>query len=140
MSRRAVAVRLKIPDNEARTALTALQRLGVNVARLERADVWVMDSNEADFIERFKANETLFNANKHELEVLAEPAPRTGETWIEELDAADVPVRMSGVSRARRFTAWRLYDEQKQPADAATVQDAAQALLCNPAIERALTA
>ena len=40
MSLRSVAVKLKIPDNEAYTALTALRRLGVNVARVERAVVW----------------------------------------------------------------------------------------------------
>ncbi len=37
---RTVAIRLKIPDNEAYTALTALRRLGVDVGRLERAEIW----------------------------------------------------------------------------------------------------
>ncbi len=132
-------MRLKIPDNEARTALSALQRLGVRVARVDRAEVWVMDAHDAEFVERFKSNESLFNGNKHELEVLAEPAPRPGEVWIEELDATDVPVRMSGVAHVRRFVGWRLYGEDKQPSNKATVREAAHALLCNPAIERAIT-
>lgn len=130
MSTRSVAVKLKIPDNEAYTALTALRRLGVNVARLERAVVWQFEE-AGDPAARVERSETLFNPNKHELEVLDTNAPRAGETWIEELGARE----QSGM---RRFIAWRLFAEAQTPADDATVHAAVERLLCNPAIERAL--
>jgi hypothetical protein len=34
---------------------------------------------------------------------------------------------------------WRLFSEGHKPADAATVKDAVEKLLCNPAIERAIS-
>ena len=39
MSRRAVAINLKIPDNAAYTALVTLRRLGVDVDRVERSEM-----------------------------------------------------------------------------------------------------
>jgi phosphoribosylformylglycinamidine (FGAM) synthase PurS component len=138
MTQRTIAVTLKIPDNAALTALAALRRLGVDVSRLERADVWQFEDEGFTPVEqRFEQNETLFNPNKHELGVLESNGPREGEVWIEMLDAADVPLRMTGASHARRFTSWRLFRKGKDPADAAHVRDAAEKLLCNPAIERA---
>ncbi len=141
MNRRTVAIRLKIPDNEAYTALTALRRLGVDVSRVERAVIWQLDDegSEGDFAGRVERNETLFNPNKHELAVLEEQHPREGEAWIEELDAQDEPVRIAGVKRARRYVGWRLFNDSHAPADSATVQAAIERLLCNPAIERAIT-
>jgi phosphoribosylformylglycinamidine (FGAM) synthase PurS component len=141
MSRRTVAIRLKIPDNEAYTALTALRRLGVQAARLERAVIWQFDDegSAGDFAARVERNETLFNPNKHELQVLEESRPRAGEAWIEELDATDERVRIDGITRARRYVGWRLFTDAHTPADAATLQAAVDRLLCNPAIERALT-
>ncbi|HEY8312541.1 MAG TPA: hypothetical protein VIG51_00080 [Candidatus Baltobacteraceae bacterium] len=145
MSRRTIAIGLKIPDNEAYTALTALRRLGVEVARLERAVIWQFEDagDERDFVARVERNETLFNQNKHELQVLEAGEPRSGETWIEELGAHD-NVRghlggkgIAGITRARRFVAWRLFATHGEPAGAATVNDAVTKLLCNPAIERA---
>jgi phosphoribosylformylglycinamidine (FGAM) synthase PurS component len=138
---RAVAIRLKIPDNEAYTALTALRRLGVEAARLERAVIWQFEDegSDADISARVERNETLFNPNKHELQVLDQVHPRAGEAWIEELDAADQQVRIDGVKRARRYVGWRVFTDAHTPADAATLQAAIDRLLCNPAIERALT-
>lgn len=138
---RTVAIRLKIPDNEAYTALTALRRLGVEAARLERAVIWQFEDegNEDDFSARVERNETLFNPNKHELHVLDAQHPRDGEAWIEELDATDQRVRIDGVTRARKYVGWRLFSDAHGPADAATLQAAVDRLLCNPAIERAIT-
>ena len=140
MTLRTVAIRLKIPDNEAYTALTALRRLGVYVGRLERADIWQLQDRgeERDFVGRVERNETLFNPNKHELHLLEEGRPREGEVWIEELDARDQSLRIDGVSYGRRFVGWRLFSEGHTPADSASVNDAVDRLLCNPAIERAI--
>lgn len=142
MSLRTVAIKLKIPDNAAYTALTALRRLGVDVARLERAEIWQLEDHgsAADFAQRVERNETLFNPNKHELHVLDGDRPREGEVWIEDLDAHDVPLRIADVTRARRFVGWRLFSEGHAPAGAPAVRDAVDQLLCNPAIERAITA
>ena len=141
MTTRTAAIRLKIPDNEAYTALSALHRLGIDAARVERAVVWQFEDEGGaeDFMQRVQRNETLFNPNKHELLLLEEPRPREGEAWIEELDARDESVRIAGVTRARHLVAWRLFKEDRTPADEATVRGAADRLLCNPAIERAIT-
>jgi phosphoribosylformylglycinamidine (FGAM) synthase PurS component len=142
MSNRTVAIKLKIPDNEAYTALTALRRLGVDIARLERAEIWTFEDRgtERDFVERVEGNETLFNPNKHELLLLEEGKPREGEAWIEELDAGKISVRIADIAHGRRFVGWRLFSEGHTPADEATVRSATEKLLCNPAIERAITA
>jgi phosphoribosylformylglycinamidine (FGAM) synthase PurS component len=141
MTTRTVAIKLKIPDNEAYTALTALRRLGVNIARLERAEIWRLEDtgDASDFANRVERNETLFNPNKHELQVLDAERPRDGEVWIEQLDAKDAAVRIAGIARARRYVGWRLFSEGHTPADASEVRSAADRLLCNPAIERAIT-
>ena len=141
MSRRAVAIRLKIPDNEAYTALTALRRLGVEAARLERAVIWQFEDegSDSDLAARVERNETLFNPNKHELQVLEQVHPREGEAWIEELDAKEQPVRIDRVTGARRYIGWRLFKDAHTPADAQMLQAAIDRLLCNPAIERAIT-
>lgn len=137
---RTIAVRLKIPDNEAYTALTTLRRLGVDVGRLERAEIWQIrdDGDPKDFALRVERNESLFNPNKHELQVLNADKPREGEVWIAELDAPEQPVRVESASVGRRYTGWRLFSHGHDPADRATVQAAVERLLCNPAIERAI--
>src|SRR5690348_12002896 len=120
MSLRTVAIKLKIPDNEAYTALTALRRLGIDVARLERAEIWQLEDggSDADFEQRVERNETLFNQNKHELQVLDSGRPREGEAWIEQLEAKDVSLRIAGVTRARRYVGWRLFTQGHTPAGA----------------------
>jgi phosphoribosylformylglycinamidine (FGAM) synthase PurS component len=139
---RTLAITLKIPDNEAYTALTALRRLGVEVARLERAEIWQLDDcgEQADLAQRVERNESLFNPNKHQLQLLEDGRPRQGEVWIEQLDARDVVPRVTGVTRARRYVGWRLFSAAHAPADPQTVRSAVNLLLCNPAIERAITA
>jgi len=142
---RCVAIRLKIPDNEAFTALTTLQRLHVDVARLERADIWLFETDATDgLLEAVQENELLFNPNKHALEELATAQPREGEVWIEELGQdpgmrAQLGGRMiSGVRSAKRARGWRLFTQSGDPAERALVKTAADVLLCNPAIERAV--
>jgi phosphoribosylformylglycinamidine (FGAM) synthase PurS component len=114
-SARVISIRLKIPDNEAYTALTALRRLGVAVDRLERAEiVWLAPGAEPTF-----------NPNKHVVTDLASDEPREGETWVEETGFPG------------RAVAWRLYDADGLPAARPVVEFAAERLLCNPAIEKA---
>jgi phosphoribosylformylglycinamidine (FGAM) synthase PurS component len=133
MTRRTVAIALKIPDNEAYTALTALRRLGVDVQQLDRAEIWHLDDegDEADFIARVERCEQLFNPNKHRLALIEGAHPREGEAWIEALEALDVPARIAGVTAARRSIGWRV-------APASCIRKAVETLLCNPAIERAI--
>ncbi len=145
MNQTAAAIGLRIPDNAAYTALVTLQRLGVEVARLERSEVWRFDDDgdPATLAARVEANETIFNPNKHRLVLLERPAPREGEAWIAELDAHDEVRRhlggkgIEGVVAARRYVGWRLFDRSGAPARHEIVATAVERLLCNPAIERA---
>jgi phosphoribosylformylglycinamidine (FGAM) synthase PurS component len=129
---RAVAISLKIPDNAAYTALVALRRLGVNVERVERSEIWFFeDDGDVEALTlQIEADETIFNPNKHRLEVLDPPAPRLGETWIEPLTAP---------GRGPTAIAWRLFAADGSPADRSVLDAAVERLLCNPAIERAVT-
>ncbi len=126
-----MAVGLKIPDNEAYTAQTALERLGIPLARVERSAIYVFQAPAPadELAARVTRNESVFNPNKHRLRVLDANAPRSGEVWIEEAGArwAD----------ADRYVGWRLFGEGDRPVDRATLEAAAERLLCNPAIERA---
>ncbi|MHB8147158.1 MAG: hypothetical protein ACYDGM_07875 [Vulcanimicrobiaceae bacterium] len=131
MKVRAVAIGLKIPDNEAYTALTALVRLGVPAARVERNAIYVFHdaAPASEIAARIERNESIFNPNKHRLRVLDAHTPRAGEVWIEEIGARDAD--------AGHYVGWRLFDGSDRPVDLATLQAAAERLLCNPAIERA---
>ncbi|MBC5798781.1 MAG: hypothetical protein GIX03_10690 [Candidatus Eremiobacteraeota bacterium] len=146
-------VSLTIPDNEARTALVTLQRLGVPVTTLERADVYRCDvqEREADHLsELFRSLETLFNPNKHSLRVRAGDGPARGEVWIQERSAAPERAekagvriagrRLPGVTSLERFTSWRLSAEMGAPAGPDLVQAAQETLLYNPAFQKATTA
>jgi phosphoribosylformylglycinamidine (FGAM) synthase PurS component len=127
---RAIAIGLKIPDNTAYTALVALRRLGVAVEGVERNEIFFFDDDgDVDaLVRRVKADETIFNPNKHRLEVLAQAAPRPGELWIEPL--VQTPRRAAAV-------AWRLTDAHGLPLRSQLLAAAADRLLCNPAIDRA---
>lgn len=126
---RTVAVRLKIPDNEAYTAMTALRRLGVEVEHVERAQVLQIEDDRSDevLLAELARDESLVNPNKHELHLLPQNAPRDGEVWIEEM------------GETGRYTAWRLFTQGRVPAGPAMLRAAIERLLCNPAIERART-
>jgi phosphoribosylformylglycinamidine (FGAM) synthase PurS component len=138
MSKRAVAIGLKIPDNTAYTAAVALRRLGVGVERVERSEVWFFD-DEGDLpalIDRIMADETIFNPNKHRVTVLGEPAPRSSEVWIEPLER--VTLSLSKGDGEKAATAWRLFGRNDAAVDRETLRAAVEGLLCNPAIERAV--
>jgi phosphoribosylformylglycinamidine (FGAM) synthase PurS component len=126
--RRAVAINLKIPDNAAYTALVTLRRLGIDVARVERADIVRFADAPDDataLMAAVERDESLYNPNKHRVTVLETDAPRVGEVWIVQ-DNDDRPV------------GWRLYRAPDLPADTAMLAQAAERLLCNPAIERTI--
>jgi hypothetical protein len=130
VTRRAVSIALKIPDNTAYTALVALRRLGVGVDRIERSDVRFFDDDGdlGELVARIESDETIFNPNKHRLSVLEAPAPRAGEVWIESRGA-----------EATGAVAWRLFDAQGEPVGRAVLDAAIERLLCNAAIDRAVT-
>ncbi|MDQ6825884.1 MAG: hypothetical protein M3Z14_01615 [Candidatus Eremiobacteraeota bacterium] len=141
-----IGIRLKIPDNEAHTALATLQRLAVPVTKLQRTQIW--DFEILGDVERLLAavqkNEGLFNANKHEIVTFVRAVPRGGEVWIQELGAAlDARDLFAGkpaasVIAVRRYTGWRMFASNGEPSDAHIVHMASERLLCNPAIERAI--
>jgi hypothetical protein len=146
---RCIEIVLGIPDNEARTALATLQRLGVAAAGLERADIYRCDvqESEADGLPAvLRGLETVFNPNKHVLRVREGDAPRSGEVWVDEMDRDAPragPVRISGrtlpgVRSLERFVAWRLYAADGAPAAPEVVTAATEILLCNPAFQKAL--
>lgn len=131
MSQRAVVIRLKIPDNAAYTALVTLQRLNVVVQRVERSEILLLDDggNPTALRERVERTQSLFNPNKHRLAIFEECEPRSGEVWIEEIAPRE---------HEFRYVGWRLFDEANVPVARAVLLGALDALLCNPAIERAL--
>lgn len=129
---RAVSISLKIPDNAAYTALVALRRLGVDVDRVERSEIWLFedDGEVGALAKRIVADETIFNPNKHRFRVLERASPRAGEVWIESLAAS---------SHGPAATAWRLFDAHGAPVKRGVLDAAIERLLCNPAIDRAVT-
>ena len=147
---RCIDVALIIPDNEARTALATLQRLGVGVAVLERADLYrfdVEDEEANDLVTRVRATETLFNPNKHIMRVRALSTPDTGEVWVGDLATSKVAGGarvggrvLPGVRTFERFTAWRIYGAPGVRADADLVAAATETLLCNSAFQKASVA
>jgi hypothetical protein len=155
-ARYCVEVVLTIPDNEARTALVTLQRLGVPAVALERAELYrcTVDESAAERLgATFAALEPVFNPNKHALRVRDGDRPLPGEVWVEMLDPAEAgshtasgaaPVRIAGrllpgVASVTRAVAWRLFDAAGEPADPQVVRLATE-LLCNPAFQKATTA
>lgn len=129
---RTIAVALKIPDNAAYTALVALRRLGVAVERVERSEIWFFedDGDVGRLVARIEADETIFNPNKHRLSLLDDAFPRPGEVWIEPLEAA---------GRGPAATVWGLFDARGAPVSQAVLAAGIERLLCNPAIDRAIT-
>jgi phosphoribosylformylglycinamidine (FGAM) synthase PurS component len=147
---RCIEVALAIPDNEARTALATLRRLGVELAALERADLYRCDVAEADaerLVETLRTCETVYNPNKHVLRVRADGRPGPGEVWIDEIGGGNPPPAggpvsiagrpLAGVRTLERFTAWRLFTGPEAPAGPALVSTATETLLCNPAFQKA---
>jgi phosphoribosylformylglycinamidine (FGAM) synthase PurS component len=135
MRERVLAIGLKIPDNTAYTAMVTLRRLGVEVQRVERAEILRFDNDEngTELRARVERDESIFNPNKHRLTVLANAKPRPGEVWIETIGNEATVARMA----AKRYVGWRLFAGDA-PASRETLDAAVTALLCNPAIERAI--
>lgn len=126
----AVAISLKIPDNAAYTALTALRRLGVAVDRVSRSDVHFFPDGDPEALAiAVMKDETIFNPNKHRLSVLDSTLPHPGEVWI-------LPLATSRSTAV----AWKLLDAKGLPVADGVLDAAIERLLCNPAIERAVTA
>jgi len=125
---RLVEILLKIPDNTAYTALVALRRLGVDVSRVERGVLRFFDEEEPveELIVRIQSDETIFNPNVHRLRLRDGAAPDSGEVWIESLDET-VPA-----------VAWRLFDSRERPLSEPALRAAAERLLCNPSIDKAI--
>ena len=149
---RCIDVALIIPDNEARTALATLQRLGVGVAALDRADVYRFDVDDDaanDLVTHVRALETIFNPNKHVMRVRALGVPDAGEVWVGDLSPSEVDARgnvrvggrtMPGVRGFERFTSWRIYGAPGIRANADLVDAATETLLCNTAFQKAIRA
>ena len=133
---RTIAITLKIPDNAAYTALTALQKLGFDVARVERSEIYVLKDNgdDTDFLERVAGNETIFNLNKHRITDLGIDQPRPGEVWVSENGTKHV---VRGFGSAQRYIGWRLATQSGAPVEPEVIRSAAERLLCNPAVETA---
>ncbi len=125
---RTFAVSLTIPDNEAFTALETLGRLGIPVARVVRADIWLFDADEGagDLPRTIASIETIHNPNKHRLAERESDRPAPGEVWIASRDEA--PARLvagrsiPGVRAIRRRTAWRLLDDSGRDVAARVVE------------------
>lgn len=146
MSERAYVVSLAIPDNEAYTALTTLARMGLGVESVVRADVWVAEidpDKAAELDAAIRTMETVFNPNKHVLEVRSDARPRRGEVWItarDEAPATTVAGRAApGLRGIVRYTAWRLLDERGHDVAPELLQRATETFLCNPAFQKAMT-
>jgi hypothetical protein len=142
---RAYVITLTIPDNEAFTALTTLARIGLPVERAVRSDVWIatVDTEHAATLDRtITTIETIYNPNKHRLEVRSDTRPRPGEVWITALDetpAITVAGRtVAGVRGIVRRTAWRLLDDRGADVPAAVLERATETFLCNPAFQKAI--
>jgi hypothetical protein len=143
---RAFAVRPTIPDNEGKTAAATLATLGVSIDTLERADIWIFETSDepesgaAELERAVRADETIFNPNKHALEALTSVKPGIGEVWVE----SDLPVKLPaarwGGRRVRRLAAWRLRTAAGAPAAREVVIAAAEKLLCNAAYQRSIFA
>jgi hypothetical protein len=140
------AVTLTIPDNEAFTAFETLARLGIPVARVVRADIWlfVVDAPAGDLTATISSIETIHNPNKHRLLARDSDRPAPGEVWIASRDEARVTLvggrAIPGVRAIRRRTAWRLLDDSGRDIAPADLERAVETFLCNPAFQVAITA
>jgi hypothetical protein len=150
---RTFAVTLTIPDNEAFTAYETLSRLGVAVARVVRADIWLFDvdptagdpaASAADLAATIASIETIHNPNKHRLAERSSDRPAPGEVWVAPRDEAKATLvagrAIPGVRAIRRRTAWRLIDDQGADVPSAELVRAIESFLCNPAFQVAITA
>lgn len=144
---RTFAISLTIPDNEAFTALETLDRLGIPIARVVRADIWQFDADDEasrDLPSTIASIETIHNPNKHRLAERESDQPASGEVWIalrDEVPAHVVAGRaIPGVRAIRRRTSWRLLDDSGRDVAPAALDRAVETFLCNPAFQVAIKA
>jgi hypothetical protein len=142
---RAYVITLTIPDNEAFTAVTTLNRMGLLVDAAVRSDVWIatVEAGHAAALDATVGTiETIYNPNKHRLEVRTDVRPRPGEVWItahDETPAITVSGRtVAGVRGIVRRTSWRLLDQHGTDVAAAVLDRATESFLCNPAFQKAI--
>ena len=144
MTTRTFAVTLTIPDNEAFTAYETLGRLGIDAARVVRADIWLFEVDESagDLAATVASIETIHNPNKHRLAERPSDRPAPGEVWIAARDEAPASVvagrAIPGVRAIRRRTAWRLLDDSGRDVAPADLDRAVETFLCNPAFQVAI--
>lgn len=140
----AFAVTLTIPDNEAFTAFETLARLGIPVARIARADIWLFDADESagDLTGTLASIETIHNPNKHRLAARESDRPLPGEVWVAPRDEAPATLvggcAIPGVRGIRRRTSWRLLDGEGHDIAPREFDRAIETFLCNPAFQVAI--
>jgi hypothetical protein len=138
------AVTLTIPDNEAFTALETLARLGIPVARVVRADIWLfeVDASAGDLFPTIASIETIHNPNKHRLAARESDQPGPGEVWVASSDETPTTLvggrAVAGVRGIRRRTAWRLLDDAGRDIAPRDLDRAVETFLCNPAFQVAI--
>jgi hypothetical protein len=142
---RTFAVTLTIPDNTAFTALETLGRLGIDVARVQRADIWIFEGSLGDDLAATIGSiETIHNPNKHRLAERPADRPAPGEVWIATRDEAPATLvagrSLPGVRAIVRRTAWRLVGDDGRDVPPAVLDRAVETFLCNPAFQVAITA
>jgi hypothetical protein len=142
---RTYVISLTIPDNEAFTAVTTLARMGLPVEAALRSDVWIatVEAGHAAMLDAAVGTiETIYNPNKHRLEVRSAALPGPGEVWIVPLDetpATTIAGRsLPGVRGIVRRTAWRLLDPRGADVPAHVLEAATATFLCNSAFQRAI--
>ena len=139
---RAYVISLSIPDNEAYTALTTLARMGLPIAAVDRADVWVASvepERAAALDAALTTLEAIFNPNKHRLEIRSDARPFPGEVWITAIDEAPA-AGLGGRSLPGivRHTSWRLRDKAGNDVTETVRRRAVEGFLCNPAFQKAI--
>jgi hypothetical protein len=141
----AFAIALTIPDNEAFTACETLRRIGLPVAAVRRADIWVFDAPPgaaAGVRETIASIETIFNPNKHALDERPDARPLPGEVWIaprDDVAHAGVGGRaIPGVIAVVRRVAWQLLDADGALVEPSVLDRAIETFLCNPAFQKAI--
>jgi hypothetical protein len=160
-----VAIRLKVPDNTAYTALTTLQGLGVNVARIERSRILLCHPEEAakkchpeerarrttpchpeEATKKCHPEEAAQSAavSKDALENRIKRDESLFNPNIHTLEILDRDTPRDGElwieplgATTSACVGWRLFNQDGTPADRVTLQAAAERLLCNPAFQRA---
>jgi hypothetical protein len=110
-----------------------------------RSDIWIA-SVEAEYAAALDGTittiETVYNPNKHRLEVREDARPRSGEVWItahDETPAITIAGRtVDGVRGIVRRTSWRLLDQHGADVPASVLDRATETFLCNPAFQKAI--